>query len=345
MPPDTTTVGNLSMSWYHAWPFNEPFNLDWNTPPMTWDDFWGIAQEDDPVWSVEASSRAATNTNPYHSVGIVWSMFHIYGPYTKHARHQTEAVTIPTGYGPTGRIRVTGTVSVKVDWGYMVGENRTPTTVPVTVNLDVYDYGEGEPYWQGPPYAALGRTATSVYASCYASNGWNDPVTVPFSFDVPADMLTNIDVVGGFQWGVKIYDPEGVLSNLSGEGRGIVTAGANSAAATASVNGGSLQYAVSYAQGGGTSYFCIPPVDYQPGADQPSSGYICHDVTHAGGTDFTTLHNFAQLSLEVYVNGIRQFDFTSVGSARTFTLPEAIAADDFLRVCYNALPNLYGAPS
>ena len=568
MPPDTTTVGNLSMSWYHAWPFNEPFKLDWNNPPFSWDDFWAISGEDNPVWSVEASSRAATNTNPYHDVGIVWSMFHTYGPYTKHAHHQTEAVTIPTGYGPTGRIRVTGTVSVKVDWDYRLGENRTPTTVPVTVNLDVYDYGEGEPYWVGPPYAALGRTATSVYASCYASNGWNDPVTVPFSFDVPADMLTNIDVVGGFQWGVKIYDPEGVLRNLSGEGRGIVTAGANTAAATASVNGGSLQYAVSYAQGGGTSYFCVPacggitdtftrtiapltgtfddgaaawgvsdagipwvlsfaysgstggvdgskgyvtttsnsgvvnaelsgvklgsdftfaakfdvtpsgpfapwsarnyawnitlevgdlmvefygnvcldwydagisyasmldltgtPVETMAGAlsgpfwvkigaeggstvhakawrdgttepdwqtsesgwdgsnfngvtrvtfagngtdpegynidftyaidnldlacsgagilapGQGSSGYICQTVDHAGGTSFTTLHNFAQLSLEVYVNGIRQFDFTSVGSARTFTLPEAIAADDFLRVCYNALPNLYGAPS
>jgi len=77
----------------------------------------------------------------------------------------------------------------------------------------------------------------------------------------------------------------------------------------------------------------------------PESGKVCQTVAHAGGTSFTALHNFAQFSLEVYINGTREMNFTSSGTDRTIELSAAISADDVLYICYEALPNLYGAPS
>lgn len=337
MSDDTTTVGNLSMSWHHSFPFTEPFPLYWEFG--NYDDYWSVA------WGTESGGRISGSA--HHLTRMVWSYHHFYGPYTYQAEHQTVAVALPAGSHASSGITISGEVSVTGDYDHwFVGENRTLQSLPVTVNFDVYDYDEAEPNWVSPPHAALGRTVLTLMASCIAGNAGegSGAITLPFSFDVPADMLTHIDAAGGFQWGVKVWDPEGTLSNLSPEGPPFVYPNACLVSAQAT---GSISYAIAYDQGVGTSYFCTPLFAgwNDLGANQPSSGYVCQDVTHAGGTDFTTLHDFAQLSLEVYVNGIRQFDFTSVGSARTFTLPEAIAADDFLRVCYTALPNLYGAPN
>ena len=336
---DVTTVGSLPMGWLHTFPFSEPFRLYWVLGNL--DDGWVVGTAQDvPEWAAESSTR--TNAlQPHHEVAMVWSFSHLYGPYPYYAEHQTRAVTIPA-HRPTGQIRVTGTVTVKADYVHSFFEDRITQTVPVTVNLDVYNYDEGEPYWLAPPYAALGRTATSVYASCRAGNGPPQSVTVPFSFDVPADMLTEIDVNGGFQWGVKVWNPEDVLRSLDPSGGPLAFTGPNAVRVSAYVNS-DITYAVSYDLGGGTTYFCDPPTAVTD-ANQAATGYICHLVTHTGGASFTTFHNFLQGSLEVYVNGIRQFDFTSSGVDKIFTLSEALAADDYLRVCYFALSDTYGTP-
>jgi hypothetical protein len=68
-----------------------------------------------------------------------------------------------------------------------------------------------------------------------------------------------------------------------------------------------------------------------------SSGYVCETIDHAGGTTFWTSNEFSQLTLEIYINGLRQIGgFTPDGNLGTFTLDYPIAANDFLRVCYTA---------
>jgi hypothetical protein len=234
------------LSWHHEFPFTEPFELHWVAGDV--DDFWAV------TWGSESSSR--TGDAPHHQVKMVWSYVHGYGPYTYQAQHQTQAVAIPAGRA-TSAITVSGTVLVSATYNHWWDENRTPQSAPVTVNFDVYNYDEGEPYWVSPPHAALGRTALSLSAACVAGNrGQQVDVELPFSFVVPADMLPNIDAVGGFQWGVKVWNPEGVLSSLSPEGQpSIYPNSTETSVRVTSV----VTYKAAYVQGPATGYFCTPP--------------------------------------------------------------------------------------
>lgn len=68
----------------------------------------------------------------------------------------------------------------------------------------------------------------------------------------------------------------------------------------------------------------------------PNSGFFCETLDHSGGADFACSKAFFSGSLEVYVNGLAQTDFTFDASFGEFHLSSAIDADDILRVCYRA---------
>jgi hypothetical protein len=84
-----------------------------------------------------------------------------------------------------------------------------------------------------------------------------------------------------------------------------------------------------------------------PVAGVPPAGYVCETILNAVGTHFHTTHLFAAMSLEVYINSLRQFgNYTYDGTTKTFDLDSPVVASDHLRVCYTAVSrSLYGSPS
>ena len=246
--------GITGVGWKHTFQFNEPYALIWEFG--NYDDFWAVTWGSYYTEQIEASK-------PSHHVAIVWSYYHCYGPHAYDATQQTAVSFVPTGR-TIANIRVSGTVRVGVNYSIMVSlnEERPFLSVPVTVNFDVYDY-ESEPYWIGDPYwAALGRTGGGVLAVPVtgAMNGGGHSVDVPFSFDVPLDMLTKISTRGLLQWGVRVSDPFGTLAQLPRSPETTQWLISNTLYVTASVVG-DVSYSAAYLPSTERRppYFCIPP--------------------------------------------------------------------------------------
>jgi hypothetical protein len=79
--------------------------------------------------------------------------------------------------------------------------------------------------------------------------------------------------------------------------------------------------------------------EYVGDGDYPNLGHVCQTFRGPGPT-YTLASSFAPGSAEVWVNGMYQFDYTENPSGGTVTLGFTPGANDWVRICYLAMPPL-----
>ena len=173
-----------------------------------------------------------------------------------------DAVTLPSV------IRVLGTISAHAQYSWGAGAtvdgDRVHMNLPMTIDVDVYDYPCGSEPFATPPFV-LGRTIGSVLLVPYTNDWWlnwdspgsaPDP-TIDFVFDVPADMLVNINLTHRLQIGIKVHNPYDALHVLDHHGGPFMFA--NTASLLAKLT--DVKFQMAFPQGANGGYFCVPASD------------------------------------------------------------------------------------